>query len=124
MNSKADVSDKFSPRRHIVWPSELFIELRLSRKQIEKVRRWEKQGHSFFPMWFCSLERVLFVDQEAFDEWTQKKREIGTENGKRKTGKRVRGPKPSCDSCDNGKKTIVSRGFRSDGKVSDVGGKP
>lgn len=69
--SKTDVSDKFVARRKIMFPRELFIELRLSKKQIEKVKGWEKQGHSIIPMWFANYERVLFIDEETFNEWTE-----------------------------------------------------
>lgn len=71
-NSKTDVSDKFVARRKIMFPRDLFIELRLSKKQIEKVRGWERAGHTFLPMWFANCERVLFIDEEAFNEWTTK----------------------------------------------------
>lgn len=72
--SKTVVSDKFyDGKRCISFPSELFIELRLSRVQILKVRGWEKDGHSVMPMWFTSCERVLFLDQERFEEWLLEK---------------------------------------------------
>lgn len=63
----ADQEDR--PGRYFAWPRELFIELTLSRRQVLKVRRWLKKGHHFFPMWFCTFSGVLFVDQEAFEEW-------------------------------------------------------
>lgn len=71
--SSVDVSDKFSARRKVMFPRDLFIELRLSKRQILKVRGWEKEGHQFFPMWFCSLERVLFVDQTRWEKWEARK---------------------------------------------------
>lgn len=71
--SKVDRSDKFSPRRHIVFPRKLFIELVLSPKQTQKVLQWSKEGHSIIPMWFVNCERVLFLDQERFDEWILEK---------------------------------------------------
>jgi hypothetical protein len=61
------------PGRYFAWPRELFIELTLSPKQVQKVREWQKQGHSFFPMWNVNCKQVIFVDQEAFEEWTLKK---------------------------------------------------
>jgi hypothetical protein len=68
--SKTVVSNKFyDGKRRIYFPSELFIELTLSPKQVEKVRGWEKDGHSVMPMWFTNCERVLFLDQERFEEW-------------------------------------------------------
>lgn len=63
------VPDKFSPRRKVMFPRDFFIELRLSKRQVLKVRGWEKEGHSVMPMWFTSCERVLFLDQERFEEW-------------------------------------------------------
>ena len=72
--SKTVVSDKFyDGKRRISFPSELFIELRLSRVQILKVRGWEKDGQSVMPMWFTNCERVLFLDQERFEEWLLEK---------------------------------------------------
>jgi hypothetical protein len=41
----------------------------LSKRQVLKVRGWEKDGHSVMPMWFTNCERVLFLDQERFEEW-------------------------------------------------------
>jgi len=70
-------NEKFVPRRHIVFPKELFIELKLSKRQILKVRGWERAGHSIFPMWFTSCERVLFIDEELFNEWTKRKAPLG-----------------------------------------------
>lgn len=65
--------EPFVSRRRISFPKELFIELRLSKRQVLKVREWEKDGHSIVPMWFANLERVLFVDQDLFDEWIREK---------------------------------------------------
>lgn len=59
--------------RYFAWPREVFIELRLSKKQIEKVQGWKKDGHSFMPLWFANLSRVLIVDQEGFEEWLLRK---------------------------------------------------
>lgn len=72
--SKTVVSDKFyDGKRRISFPSELFIELRLSKRQVLKVRGREKDGHSVMPMWFSNCERVLFLDQERFEEWLLEK---------------------------------------------------
>lgn len=67
-------SDKFyDGKRRIVFPEGLFIELVLSNKQTQKVLQWEKEGHSVVPMWYINCERVLFLDQERFDEWILEK---------------------------------------------------
>jgi len=72
--SSFPLKEKFVAWRHIVFPRELFIELKLSKKQIEKVKGWKKDGHSeWFPMWFCSLERVLFVNEDLWNEYLRKK---------------------------------------------------
>lgn len=74
IRSFREANEPFVSKRHIVWPKEMFIELELSPKQVQKLRRWKKQGHNeWFPMWFCSLERVLFVNEDLFHEWTEKK---------------------------------------------------
>lgn len=73
-NLKSVVSDKFyDGQRRFFFPQELFIELRLSKRQILKVRGWEKDGHSVMPMWATNCERVLFLDQERFEEWLSRK---------------------------------------------------
>lgn len=63
--------EKFVTRRHIEFPKELFIELKLKKDQISKVRKWEEHGH--FIMTFWGSDRVLFVDEPAFDEYLAEK---------------------------------------------------
>jgi len=53
-----------------MFPRELFIELRLSKKQVEKLQRWRKDGHSeWFPMWFWNCSHVLFVNEDLYHEY-------------------------------------------------------
>jgi hypothetical protein len=71
---KIDQSDKFyDGKRKIYFPADLFIELRLSKRQILKVKGWQKEGHPIIPMWFWTCERVLFFDEYRLDEWIRKK---------------------------------------------------
>jgi len=70
---KAKETDKFYGKRYIAFPRELFIELKLSKAQIEKVRAWDRAGHTFFPMWFASFRRILIVNEELFHGWIERK---------------------------------------------------
>jgi hypothetical protein len=72
MNSKAEPSDKFFPRRKFHFPRELFIELTLSPKDVKKMRQWEKEGHTVTPLWYANCKRVLFVDWTRFEEWKKR----------------------------------------------------
>ena len=65
---------RFAEKRHIVFPSNLFIELTLSPNDVSKMRRWQKEGHDVIPMWYASCERVLFIDQTRFEKWKKKKK--------------------------------------------------
>jgi hypothetical protein len=47
--------------------------LRLSKRQALKVRGWERAGHMVIPMWFVSCDRVLFIDEDLFHEWIERK---------------------------------------------------
>jgi hypothetical protein len=72
MNSKAVLEDKAFSRRKIMFPSETFIELTLSPKDVKKVRRWEKEGHIVTPVWYATHERVLFINWTKFEEWKKR----------------------------------------------------
>ena len=64
----------FVEKRHIMFPSNLFIELTLSGNDVRKVRQWAKQHHDIVPMWYANYKRVLFIDQTRFEKWEKKKK--------------------------------------------------
>jgi hypothetical protein len=72
MNSRVEVSDKPFSRRKIFFPRELFIELTLSPKDVEKMLQWEKQDDLVTPIWFCNCERVLLVNWTKFEKWKKR----------------------------------------------------
>jgi hypothetical protein len=65
--------EKFVSRRQIQWPEELFIELRLSKKQTKRMKQWAKEGKTVLPFWGCTFEYLLFVDQIGLEEWIREK---------------------------------------------------
>lgn len=72
LNKAFATSEKFVPRRKIAWPRELFFELTLSPKAVEKMRQWEKEGHVVTPIFYANCQRVLFVDWTRFEEWQKR----------------------------------------------------
>ena len=70
----ARLKAKFVSRRHIVFPEELFIELTLSPKDVQKMLRWEKDGAKITTMWYCNCRRVLFINDASFEAWKSGKR--------------------------------------------------
>jgi hypothetical protein len=67
-------SDKFSLKRRIFFPREVFIELILSSKEASKMRRWEKANQKVVPVWSVSCDRVLFVNWAKFEKWRKRKK--------------------------------------------------
>jgi hypothetical protein len=69
MSSKADLSDKFySGRRKFFFPTNTFIELTLSPKDVQKAQRWLKEDRKIELVWYANGSRVLLVDKAKFKQ--------------------------------------------------------
>jgi hypothetical protein len=71
-NNKSKRLNKPFSKRKIYFPSETFIELVLSSKDVKKMRQWMKDDDLVVPYWYHTCKRVLFINETKFEEWKKR----------------------------------------------------